>query len=176
MEKLEWKREPVHFILTGGTIDSFYNGPLDTVTPHENSVIPEYIRSLKLHEKTSFTQVCMKDSRNLSRSDQEKILGTIEKAKEKLFIITHGTYTMPDTARYLEANLIRKDATIIFTGSMVPIEFPRNDGTFNIGYTLAEIHHLSPGIYVCMNGRIFAPGEILKLLSEGKFTSIFTQD
>jgi len=166
-------KESIHFILTGGTIDSFYDGPKDTVTTFEESVIPNYIKGLKLHEKTEFTQVCMKDSRGINQEDQKNILETIENSKHNKFIVTHGTYTMPDTARFLEANLKRKDATIVFTGAMVPIDFPKTDSTFNLGYSIAEVHHLEPGLYVCMNGRIFSPSEITKLLSQGRFVSIF---
>tara|TARA_Y100000310_G_C20241125_1_gene604722 strand:+ start:45 stop:599 length:555 start_codon:yes stop_codon:yes gene_type:complete len=176
MEKFPIKREAVHFIITGGTIDSYYDGPKDTVVPYKESIIPTYIKSLKLHEKTEFTEVCMKDSRDISREDQKNILDTIEKSPHKKFIITHGTYTMPDTARFLEANLKRKDITIVFTGSMVPIDFPKTDSTFNLGYSLSEVHHLPKGIFVCMTGRIFVPAEIAKLLSEGRFISIFSNE
>jgi len=176
MEKFEPNRESVHFIMTGGTIDAYYDGPKDTVVPYKKSILPDYFKSMKLHEKVKFTQVCMKDSREISRKDQKNILETIENSPHKKFIITHGTYTMPDTARFLEANLKRKDITIVFTGSMVPIDFPKTDSTFNLGYSLAEVHHLPKGIFVCMNGRIFAPSEIAKLLSEGRFISIFSKD
>ncbi|MFA5829174.1 MAG: asparaginase domain-containing protein [Candidatus Gracilibacteria bacterium] len=98
----------VQFILTGGTIDSYYDATKDTAVPNRHSVIPEYIKSLKINNKVIFTQVCMKDSRSLTQNDRKKILETIEKSVSKKIIITHGTYTMPDTAKYLQANLKRK--------------------------------------------------------------------
>ena len=55
----------------------------------------------------------------------------------------------------------------------MPIDFPRNDAAFNLGYSIAKSHHLEPGIYVCMNGSIFDPDEVAKLLREGRFISIF---
>ena len=43
--------ELVHFIITGGTIDSFYDITKDTVVPHKKSIVPDYIRSLKMYDK-----------------------------------------------------------------------------------------------------------------------------
>lgn len=39
----------IHFIITGGTIDSHYDGSKDTALPNEESVIPGFIRSLRLY-------------------------------------------------------------------------------------------------------------------------------
>jgi len=48
------------------------------------------------------------------------------------------------------------------------------DAGFNIGYAIAKSQELSP-VYVCMNGKIFVPEEIVKLLSEGRVGSIYAQ-
>jgi L-asparaginase len=168
------KTYPIHFIMTGGTIDSYYDGTKDTVVPNKKSIIPQYIKNLNLHIKTKFTQICMKDSRDLSIDDMKDVRKVIEDSKYKYFIITHGTYCMPDTARYLQARLKRNDCVILFTGSMVPLAaFANSDASFNLGYSMAKLFYLKPGIYVCMNGRVFDPNEIAKLISQGKFVSIF---
>ncbi len=164
----------IHFIITGGTIDSFYDGTKDTVVPNKKSVIPDFVKSLKLHEKIAFTEVCMKDSRNLTRTDLKNILKKIQKSPHNKIIITHGTYTIPDTARYLKANLKRDDQTIVFTGSLIPlIGFSPSDASFNLGYSIAKVQDLPNGIYVCMNGKVFEPDEVTKLIYEGRFVSIF---
>jgi L-asparaginase len=168
------KNESLHFIITGGTIDSFYDGVQDTVVPNKESVIPEFIESLKLYHDTKFTVVCMKDSRSMDEHDREALLKAIEASPSKRIIVTHGTYTMPDTARYLKANLKRKDQVIILTGSMIPIKgFSPSDGPFNLGYSASEATRLGGGIYVCMNGNVFQPEEVMKLLYEGRFASVF---
>ncbi len=168
-------KDSIHFILTGGTIDSYYDGTKDTVIPNKKSVIPEYILGLKLYADFHFTEVCMKDSRQLTKTDMKNVLFAIEKSPSKKIIITHGTYTMPDTSRYLKQNLKRHDKTIILTGSMIPLTFANSDAPFNLGYSIAKVNELGGGIYVCMNGRIFKPEEVMKLISEGKFTSIFSE-
>ncbi len=166
--------ETIHFIITGGTIDSYYDGAKDTVLPLEHSAIPSFIRSLKLHEKTEFTQVCMKDSRTLTEGDLKNIAKAIDESPHKKIIVTHGTYTMPDTSKFLKAHLKRDSQTIIFTGSMIPLTgFSPSDAPFNLGFSMAKVRELKPGIYVCMNGNIFSPEEVIKRLCEGKFVSVF---
>ena len=104
----------IHFIITGGTIDSYYDGTKDTAVPNEHSVVPKYINILKLYEKTEFSEVCMKDSRKLTEKDRKNVLKEVKKSDSKRIIITHGTYTLPDTARYLKANLKDHGKVIIF--------------------------------------------------------------
>lgn len=169
-------KSKIHFILTGGTIDSYYEPTKDTAVPNQHSIIPQFIKSLKLYEEFEFSEICMKDSRDLTKSDLNKIYDAIQKSPHKRIIITHGTYTMPDTARFLEANLKSKDKIIIFTGSMIPlVGFSPSDAPFNLGFSIAKSQELPNGIYVCMNGRVFSPKEIVKTLSEGRFSSIFNK-
>ena len=142
-------------MITGGTIDSYYDGTKDTAVPNEQSIIPRYIKSLKLYNQTEFTEICMKDSRSINKDDLNKLVNEIEKSKHTHIIITHGTYTLSDTARFLEANLKRKDQTIILTAAMLPMtEFTMSDGPFNLGYALAKVEELPAGIYFCVNKKI----------------------
>lgn len=166
----------LHFIMTGGTIDSYYDGTKDTAVTNDHSIVPKFIKILRLYEECEFTEVCMKDSRELTENDRKLILETVTNSKSKRIIITHGTYTLPDTARYLQANLKDHGKVIIFVCSMIPLEgFTPTDAGFNIGYAVAKSQELSEGIYVCMNGKIFVPDEVVKILSEGRFGSIYTK-
>ncbi len=164
----------IHFIITGGTIDSYYDGSKDTAVPNKESIIPSFIESLKLYCDSDFTTVCLKDSRALTMEDLTNIVKTVENSPHNRVIITHGTYTMPDSARFLKGNLTRKDQTIIFTASAIPIQgFSPSDGPFNLGYANAKLEDLAPGIYVAINGKVFSPEEVIKIISEARFASIF---
>lgn len=164
----------VHFIITGGTIDSHYDPNKKDNVVNENSIVPSYIEILKLYHGAEFTIVCMKDSRDLNREDLEKVLQTIEESPHEKILITHGTYTMPDTARFLKAQLKRTGQTIVLTASAIPIQgFSPSDGPFNLGYAIAKLEDLEPGVYVAMNGTVFSPEEVMKDLKEARFTSIF---
>ncbi len=166
----------LHFIMTGGTIDSYWDGTLDTAVPNDHSAIPKLIKILKLYEECLFTEVCMKDSRKLNDDDRKKVLQAVKQSKSKRIIITHGTYTLPDTARYLKFKLKKLNKTIIFVCSMIPLEgFTPTDAGFNLGYAVAKSQELPAGIYVCMNGKVFNPEEVVKILSEGRFGSIYTK-
>ena len=170
------EKDTIHFIITGGTIDSIYDGTKDTAVPNKESVIPDFIESLKLYSQTEFTVVCMKDSRDMTQEDMKKVLEAIENSPHTKVIVTHGTYTMPDTARYLKANLKRSDQTIVFTASMIPITgFSPSDGPFSLGYSVAQLEYLPNGIYVCINGKVFDSEEVSKIISEGRFISIFSK-
>ena len=167
-------KDRILVIVTGGTIDSYYDGTKDTAIPRERSILPQFFKVLKLYDKISFVEICMKDSRSLTTDDRKKVVAAIDNAKEKKIIITHGTYTMSDTARYIKANSKRKDIIIILTGSMIPLEgFTPSDAPFNIGYALGRLNDLKAGVYVGMNGKIFNPDECIKMLNEGRFASIF---
>jgi L-asparaginase len=83
---------------------------------------------------------------------------------------------MPDTAKFLKAHLKRNDQTIVFTGSMIPLlGFAPSDASFNLGFAISQVNELPNGIYVCMNGAIFSPDEVVKLLYEGRFISVFDE-
>ncbi len=168
--------QKIHIIMTGGTIDSHWDGKIDTVVPNEHSVVPEFLKGLKLYTNFEFTEVCMKDSRSLLPEDLGKIVETIDKSPENKFIITHGTYTMPDTARFIQANLKSKDKTVILTGSMMPLKgFDSSDAQFSLGFAIAQVQELKPGVYVSMNGLSFTADEIAKNIAEGKFYSVFKE-
>ncbi len=169
--------ETIHVIITGGTIDSYYDGTKDTVIPSERSIIPSFMDGLKSYDyKFEYATICMKDSRAITDSDREKIIETIEKSPHKKILITHGTYTVPDTARFLKANLKSTDKAIVLTASMIPIlGFSPSDGPYNLGYSVAKLQDMRSGIYVCMNSHTFTPEEVVKNLSEGRFTSLFNK-
>ena len=78
------KDKGIHFIITGGTIDSFYDGSKDSIVPSKKSVIPELIHSFKLDGQIRYTHVCMKDSRALDDRDLKNIINTISKRIIKL--------------------------------------------------------------------------------------------
>lgn len=174
-------KDSILIVMTGGTIDSVWHGAQDSIIVGEHSGLPEYFESLgknlKFYENLTFKEVCMKDSRALTDEDRKNVLQAIEESESEKIIITHGTYTMPDTARYIKENLKRKDQVVILTGSMVPIKgFDFSDGPFNLGYVFAQVQKLDPGVYVCMNARVFTPEEVAKNIEEGKFYSVFKEE
>lgn len=163
----------IHFILTGGTIDSYFDPAKDSVVIGKRTMVPDFIKKLKLHNKCEFAVATLKDSRDLRYYDRKSILELVKKSKHEMIIITHGTYTMPDTAQFLKDNLLDNKKTIVFTGSMIPLKgFELTDSQFNLGYAVACVQTLPVGVYLCMNGRVFDPQKVDKNRIEGRFEEI----
>ena len=162
----------IHFLLTGGTIDAFYNPVQQTATPSPQSIIPYYFsESIKPYLDLSFEQICMKDSKDVTDEDKANLIAALKKTEHKQIIITHGTDKMPELATFVKEQLgPDMDKTIIITGSIIPMEgFTRSDSGFNLGFALAKMSHLDSGIYICMNARIFDVGNVIKNFELARF-------
>lgn len=167
------KESGIHFILTGGTIDSHFNPARDAVEIGGKTSIPDYLRMLKLHPAVELTELFLKDSRDIRYTDRKKLLDVVQKSPHKRIVITHGTYTIPDTAQYLKDQLGKTGKTIVFTGSMIPLRgFDLSDAGFNLGYAVASVQTLPAGVYICMNGKVFDPKQVDKNKIEGRFEEI----
>lgn len=128
--------------------------------------IDSYLKNMvKPHFSYSTESICDKDSRDIDAKDLEKLAKAIEVCPHSNILITHGTFTMKNTAKflveYLSKNKIEKK--IILTGSMIPIiGFSVSDAAFNLGYSIASFDSIKTGVYICMNGGIFDFNEINK--------------
>lgn len=161
----------LHVVLMGGTIDSTYDGAKDTAVPLKHSVVPSYLALVRLREAL-VTEICMKDSRQIDERDRLRALKVIAATKRSKVLVTHGTYTMPDTARFLQRRLKSKK-TVVLTGSMIPLQgFSPSDAGFNLGFAVAQLEHLEPGVYVCMSGLVLSAEEAAKDMKRGEFYSL----
>lgn len=164
----------IHFIITGGTIDSVFDPAKDAVVVNDHSVIAGYIDSvIQPHIKISSETLTLKDSRSITDNIKQEIAQSIQKATTSSIIVTHGTYTMPDTAKYLHDTLPEDHGkTVVLTGSMFPIKgFSENDAPYNLGFAIAAVQFLESGVYLAMNSHIFRAGDVIKNTEEGRFIS-----
>jgi len=152
----------------GGTIE-FIDPAYDNINKELmklDSSIENYLNNLvKPHFTYNIDFVCEKDSREIKQEDLEKLWKTINSSPHENILITHGTFTMKNTAIYLE-ELIDKEKInkkIILTGAMIPIAgFSISDAAFNLGYSLASFDNIKTGVYICMNGGVFKTNEVEK--------------
>jgi len=112
----------------------------------------------------------MIDSLEMTDNDRELIAHQCNHCEETSIVITHGTDTMTDTAKYIAGKVMNK--TIVLTGAMIPIKFGSSDGLFNLGSALAFSQTLAPGVYVAMNGRYFLWDNVRKNKETGVFEEI----
>jgi L-asparaginase len=166
-------KKTIHVMITGGTIDSFFNPTKDGTDIGKKAFTPAYLKKLKLHDSLEFSYLFLKDSRDIRYKDRQVLLKAITDSPHKMILITHGTFTMPDTGQYLKDNLDNSDKTIVLTGSMVPLKgFDFSDAAFNLGYAIANIQTLPPGVYLCMNGKVFDPEKVDKNKLKARFEEI----
>lgn len=167
-------KTPIKIILTGGTIDSHFDHISESIKTNDKTAIKDYLDSLKLHIDISYQSVCQKDSRELNEEDRNKILQTIIESPDALILITHGTYTMPDTAKFLQKNIDKfTDKAVLLVGSMKPLkDFIDSDAQFNLGFAIASLLNLQPGVYVAMNGEIFHSDNVYKDIEKGEFKTL----
>lgn len=157
----------IHIIKMGGTIefrDPAYEKINDLMKLDVS--IDGYLKNLvKPHFTFDIKVVCEKDSREITEEDLNNLWTEIKSSKKENILITHGTFTMKNTAKFLE-NLMEKESVnkkIIITGAMVPIVgFSISDAGFNLGYSLGSFVGLQDGVYLCMNGGIFKADEVEK--------------
>jgi L-asparaginase len=161
----------IHFIMTGGTIDSEYYPPLETSVPNKASILPEYVLiKIKPYAEVTFETLCMLDSSDITDEHRAMMVKAIQAAKAKKIILCHGTNTMAQSAAYIAKELGKTDKVVIVTGAMIPLkEFAMSDGGFNLGFAFAEILRLEAGVYVCMNARTFRAGSVQKNTQAGRF-------
>lgn len=108
--------------------------------------LPEMLKLGRSRVNVDIRTLMMIDSLEMNDDDREVIARQCEHTEDKN-IITHGTDTMSETARFL-ANRIT-DKTIVITGAMIPYKFGSSDGLFNLGSALALYKHC-PKVYTLL--------------------------
>ena len=161
----------IQIFVTGGTFDKEYNfisGGLYFKDTHVPTMLQRGRCSIDFDVKT----LMMLDSLDMTDADRQIIAHNCKRCPHPRILITHGTDTMVQTAKYL-ANKHLKNKTIVLTGAMIPYAFgTSSDGFFNLGSALAFLQTLSPGVYVVMNGRYFHWNQVKKNKRTGFFEEI----
>lgn len=155
-----------HIIRMGGTIE--FKDPgyelMNQQMMKLDITIDNYLKNMiKPHFTYSIETVCEKDSRDINSDDLERLAKVVEEISYENILITHGTFTMVNTAKFLNDYFKEIKKKIILTGSMIPIVgFSLSDAAFNLGYSMASFGAISSGIFICMNGGIFHYDEVKK--------------
>lgn len=155
----------VHIIKMGGTIE-FIDPAYEEINKNLmklDTSIDSYLHNLiKPHFNFSSEVIVQKDSRDINEEDRAQLARAIRATSHANIMVTHGTFTMQQTAKYLEEQAI-SGKTIVLTGSMVPITgFTTSDAGFNLGFAVASFNNLEPGVYISMNGGVFNADEVAK--------------
>ncbi len=157
---------PIRVFVTGGTFDKEYNELRGTLF-FKRTHLPALLQQGRCRLRVRVSPLMLIDSLEMTPHDRARIAAACRRARERHIVITHGTDTMCDTARYLAQALPGK--TIVLTGAMIPITFGSSDGLFNLGSAVAFVQTLPPGVYVAMNGQWFPAHSVRKNMRTGIF-------
>ena len=156
----------ITIFVTGGTFDKEYNeitGELFFKDTH----IREILELGRAQLDVKIKKLMLVDSLNMTNKDRGVVLENCVRAKDKKIVITHGTDTMTETAKFIAREKLKK--TIVLTGAMIPYKFGSSDGLFNLGSAFAFAQTLPSGVFVAMNGRFFDWDKVVKNKKSGKF-------
>lgn len=153
---------------TGGTIDKVYFDQLSEFKVGD-STVAETFREAGVVFEYAIESLMKKDSLELTDADRETIYSKVAACACSRIIITHGTDTMTLTAERLAAIPAK---TIVLTGAMQPARLRATDAIFNIGFAAAAVQAFPAGIYIAMNGQVFAAAKVRKNRGLGRFEAL----
>ena len=157
------------FIQTGGTIDKDYPKQSKGYAFEINEpAVKNILKKINPSFEFEILPLMKKDSLDIKTADRKKLLDACKKNSASKIIITHGTDTIIETAKYLSGI---KNKAIILTGSFKPEKFKDSDADFNIGLAIGAVSVLKTGVYIAMNGRVFEFGKVVREKISGKFNS-----
>jgi len=158
----------IRFITTGGTIDKIYFDALSQFEVGESQV-KHILNEGLVQFDYDIVPLLQKDSLDITDDDRARLRDYIANDDARLYVVTHGTDTMPETAESL-AGL--QDKTIVLTGALSPARFRSTDAIFNVGMAVATVQVALPGVYIAMSGQVFAAGEVRKNRAENRFEAL----
>jgi len=164
----------VKVIYAGGTISS-----LSTPEGHrEGGHVVDLVGKLKQHIPNYSVNITLGDaevaytglSENIDdeywEAIDQKVADSLE-SDPKAVVITHGTDSMEQTARRLQAEygelLQTKNSVIILTGANDDISAPGTDAWDNLGFAFSSAgSDLEPGVYVAFHGKLIPADLVVK--------------
>jgi len=154
------------FLIAGGTICKQYN-ELTGKLEFQKSFVPEMLLRGRCQLGYSTEVLMLKDSLDMTAADREAILVACQASDESRIIISHGTDSMVETASFLGQGL--GDKTVVLVGAMIPYSIRNSDALFNLGCAVTAVQLLPKGVYVVMNGEVFAWNQVQKNYDLGVF-------
>ena len=156
----------IHILTTGGTIEGL-DYVDDSGITKSNVTIKDFLKIANVDFNYTIESVFKKDSRAINENDIKLLVRKITESKATKILITHGTFTMEDTAKYIGKLNLNK--TIVLVGSFILGSSADTDAPFNLGYAISSLQLLKPDVYIAMNGQIFHWNNVSKNLETNKF-------
>lgn len=155
------------FIQTGGTIDKDYPKSVRGYAFEiDKAGVERVLKNVAPNFEFEILPLLKKDSLDITEADRALIKATCQHTSYNNIIITHGSDTMPETARAI-GNIEGK--AIILVGAYRPERFSNTDAHFNIGVAVGALNILENGTFIAMNGTVMSPDNCRKNPETGRF-------
>ena len=157
----------ITILATGGTIDKFYSvaGTLDIGKPAAHDVLSRVLTDIRFDIRA----LIGKDSLDMTDEDRAELVAALTAVEHDQVLITHGTDTMSESARYIAEHAELGSKVVVLTGAMQPAVMAHSDAGFNLGAAISALNLLEPGVYISMSGRIFPAHTVRKDHARGIF-------
>ena len=154
----------IYLLSTGGTMEKVYSEQRGVVE-NRASKLDRYLHMLRLPGSAIQTIPLMnKDSLEMTDADRAEVTTRVGALMDEgvPVVITHGTDTMVETGKAIEAAFPELKIPVVLTGAMTPLGFEGSDGLQNLTESLMAAQLLPPGVYVVMHGQVFPVGKVRK--------------
>ena len=157
----------ITILATGGTIDKFYSvaGTLDIGKPAAHDVLSRVLTDIRFDIRA----LIGKDSLDMTDEDRAELVAALDAVEHDQVLITHGTDTMSESARYIAEHAELGSKVVVLTGAMQPAVMAHSDAGFNLGAAISALNLLEPGVYISMSGRIFPAHTVREDRARGIF-------
>ncbi len=165
-------------LTTGGTIEKRYveqAGSMENTEPQ----IRRCLALLRLPDTDVHVEELMnKDSLVMTEDDRALIAQHVLRhtADGAPVLVTHGTDTLVETGKTVEAALTRchprNRVPVVFTGAMTPFGIEGSDALQNLTEALLATRLLPPGVYLAFHGQIFPIAHVQKDRGQSRFVGI----
>ncbi len=152
----------IDIFICGGTIDKTYF-PEREVFDFEKTHINELIANARISSTVNLNVrfLFMRDSLDMETPDRARIARACRESLSHHIMIMHGTSTMIQTAKEINAQFTG-GKTIVLFGALLPYELTKSDALFSFGAALSAVQLLEPGVYITMNGRVWPHDQVAK--------------
>lgn len=166
------KRSRLAVLGMGGTIDKDYPRSTNGYAFEIDEPAAERVLGSMpfLYVDWRVESIVKKDSTEITDADRDLLVAAVRRAPEERIVVTHGTDTLIETARYLHRTGAASSKAVVFVGAMKPERFKDSDASFNLGMAVGGTALLPPGsIALAMGGNVIDCHAVERDLATGFF-------
>ncbi len=158
----------IEAIITGGTIAKRYD-EISGELLFDEEHLQKMLSQARVTQDLKITTLFLKDSLDMDAEDRAQIAQAIKQSSAPKILVLHGTDTMVQSAQAVHQNA---DKRIVFTGAMIPFAFKNSDALFNLGTAFGAFTSDEAGVFIAMNGKLFAWDQVQKDQKLGRFVAV----